>query len=71
MSKLCPTSKKRMFRSAGAARRSGRERYGDVANAYRCVSCGHWHLTRRGAPDADHDPQIEALAVAALGSKAR
>jgi hypothetical protein len=65
MKRLCARSKKRMFRSPGAARRSGRERYGMASNVYRCPACKHWHLTRR-----DIDPQVELLAAALLGKKA-
>jgi hypothetical protein len=63
--KLCPRSKKRMFRSPASARRSGRERYGMASNVYLCSGCRHWHLTRR-----DIDPQVELLAAALLGRKA-
>jgi hypothetical protein len=65
MQEACPRSKKRMFRSRGAALRSGRERYGMASNVYRCPGCRHWHLTRR-----DIDPHVELLAAALLGRKA-
>lgn len=69
MSKLCPHSKKRMFRSAGAARRSARQRYGYDLRTYRCPSCGRWHITSQGVPreDRDVDPQLEQLVDVALG----
>ncbi len=71
MARLCPTSKKRMFRSAGAARRSGVDRYGNPVNVYRCPSCGLHHITSSNVPRADTDPLIERLVEAVLGRLAR
>ncbi len=67
MSKLCPESKKRMFRSAAAARRSSTQRYGVTSNVYRCWRCKRWHVTRRDVPLVDEDPQLEQLHAVLLG----
>jgi len=64
-------SKKRMFRSPGAAKRSGESRYGTSVNVYRCLHCGHHHVTSRGVPRPDVDPLLEQLAEALLGRIAR
>ena len=61
--KLCPKSKKRMFTSANAARRSGKQRYGTLCGAYLCKHCNRWHITRQ-----DADPHVELLAQAVLGT---
>ena len=65
MARLCESSKKRKFRSPGAARRSGKARHGHEVEIYRCPKCGTWHITRQGA-----DPQLEQLVQAVLGRKA-
>ncbi len=65
--RLCPKSKKRMYRSSKAALRAGSQRYGTSSNTYRCFHCSHWHLTRRDVPVEDSDPQIDQLVDVALG----
>lgn len=65
----CPQPRKRKFRSPGAARRSGEQRYGSTPNVYRC-QCGAWHITSQRTPQRDYDPAIERLAVALLGEDA-
>lgn len=64
--KHCRKARKRKYNSREAALRAGTQRYGTTSNAYECAACGRWHLTRRGVPQSDYDPQIERL-VAALG----
>lgn len=71
MARLCPSSKKRMFRSAGAARRSGETRYGGAVNVYRCRRCSTYHVTSSGVPKVELDPLLEQLAEALLGRIAR
>jgi hypothetical protein len=71
MARRCGTSGKRMFRSPGAARRSGETRYGGTVNVYRCRHCGTHHVTRWGVPKPDADPLLELLAEALLGEIAR
>ncbi len=60
-----------MFRSPGAARRSGETRYEGTVNVYRCRHCGTHHVTSSGVPRPDVDPLIERLAEALLGRIAR
>jgi hypothetical protein len=60
-----------MFRSPGAARRSGVDRYGNEVGVYRCDRCSTWHVTSRGIARADVDPLLERLAEALLGRIAR
>lgn len=69
-SKHCRKSKKRKYNSRAAALRAGTQRYGTTGNAYECASCGCWHLTRRGVPQNDNDPQLERLVEALLGRSA-
>jgi hypothetical protein len=64
--KHCRKAKKRRYNSREAALRAGTQRYGTTSNAYRCIWCDRWHLTRRDVPQVDEDPQIERL-VEALG----
>lgn len=66
--KHCRDAKKRKYNSREAALRAGTQRYGTTSSAYRCRFCSKWHLTRSGVPQADHDPAIERLADALLGS---
>lgn len=69
MSKYCRDAKKRKYNSRAAALRAGTDRYGVTSNAYLCVYCGRWHLTRKGTPKPT-DPQLDAIVDAALGRKA-
>lgn len=69
MTRLCPRSKKRKFRSAAAARRSAAQRYGATSNTYRCPHCDAWHITRRDMPQQQADPQVELLADVLIGTK--
>lgn len=70
--KNCRRSKKRKYNSRAAAVRAGTQRYGTTANAYRCVACGAWHLTRRGVPQSgEADPQVEQLVDALFGAKVK
>jgi hypothetical protein len=66
--KHCRTAKKRKYNSRAAALRAGTARYGTTGNAYLCRFCSKWHLTRRGVPQTEHDPAIERLADAVLGT---
>lgn len=66
--KHCRKAKKRKYNSRAAALRAGTQRYGTTGNAYQCRFCSMWHLTRRGVPQGDHDPLIEKLADAVLGT---
>ena len=44
----CAAHNKRKYRSRNAALRAGKQKYGVESNAYRCPTCGSWHLTRQG-----------------------
>lgn len=66
--KHCRDSGKRKYNSRAAALRAGTQRYGTTGNAYLCASCSCWHLTRRGVPERDEDPQVEQLVEALLGN---
>lgn len=65
--KYCSRAKKRKYNSRAAALRAGTQRYGSTSNAYECAGCGCWHLTRRGTPQNDNDPQLDELVDVALG----
>lgn len=55
LEKLCKETKKRKFRSPGAARRSATERYGTPHRVYRCPFCDTYHITSKAPEDRDAD----------------
>lgn len=60
-----------MYRSPGAARRSGEERYGSAVNVYECPHCDTHHITSQGvARSDDADPLLDRLVAALLGAGA-
>lgn len=54
--KACPETKKRIFKSAGQARRSAEQRKMYPCRVYRCPECNGLHITSKRplSKDVDH-----------------
>lgn len=74
----CAKHDKRKYTSRAQALKAGEQKYGTKSNAYRCWTCGHWHLTRRGtllddrreadrSADSAADALVDALGISTHG----